>query len=86
MRDDCINNVLSLLSSHLWKSNNLGIISLKQIQNLITILIEANIPFQLTTKEETRQFAQSATLTIYVTPTLSITKTFQFDEGNINTC
>lgn len=88
MRDDCINNVLALLSSHLWKKNcnNLGAISLTQIHNLINILIDANIPFQLTTKEETKQFAQSATLTIYITPTLSIQKTFQFEEGSINTC
>ncbi|GKX29513.1 hypothetical protein SH1V18_19930 [Vallitalea longa] len=82
MREECINDVLSLLSSYLFKEcNDLAVISLGQIHNIINILVKANIPFTLTVNEGTRRFAKTALLTISVTPTFEIRKIFQFEEG-----
>ena len=82
MREECINDVLSLLSSYLFKEcNELAVINLGQIHSIINILVKANIPFTLTTNEGTREFAKNALLTINITPTFEIRKIFQFEEG-----
>ncbi|GMQ59745.1 hypothetical protein AN1V17_41450 [Vallitalea sediminicola] len=84
MREENINDVLSLLSAYIFKEcNELGVITLGQIHSIINILVKANIPFTLNVTEGTRRVAKSAVFTISITPTFEIRKIFQFEEGRI---
>lgn len=80
-----INEILALLSTHIFKEcNDLAVCSLAQIHSIINILVKANIPFNLNIDEGTKQNAKSALLTIYITPSFEIRKIFQFEEGRVD--
>lgn len=85
MREDNLQDVLALLSTHIFKEcNELTVISLSQIHSIINILVKANVPFTLKVSEGTREVAKAARLTVYITPTMQINKLFQFEEGKIS--
>ncbi|MCT4597983.1 MAG: hypothetical protein N4A50_08940 [Vallitalea sp.] len=85
MREENLNDVLALLSTHIFKEcNELSVISLAQIHSIINILVKANIPFTLKVSEGTREIAKAARLTVYISPTIQINKLFQFEEGKIS--
>lgn len=85
MKEGCLHEVLTLLSTYIFKEcNELGRINLAQIHSIINILVKANIPFNLKVTEGTREIAKSATLTVFITPTLEFNKLFQLEEGDID--
>lgn len=85
MSEGNINDVLTLLSSHIFKEcNELAVCSLAQIHSIINILVKANIPFNLNIDEGTKENAKSALLTIYITPTFEIRKLYQLEEGRVD--
>lgn len=84
MSERCFSDIIALISTHLFKEcNELGAINLAQVHNVINILVKANIPFDLRFNETTRSRARSIKIEIAISPTSTITKVFQLQEGNI---
>lgn len=84
MNEADFNDVMALLATYLFKeSNELNILNLNQVHNIINLLVKWNIPFQLTYIQGTRTFAKSFSLQITISPTMSITKGFQLQEGTL---
>lgn len=81
--DQCkINEILTLISTHLFKEcNELGKVNIAQIQTIINVLFKANIPFDMKFTEGTNNNAAIVQLEMRFTPTLTITKFFQLQEG-----
>lgn len=84
MNEEKCKDIISLLSKYIFKEyDELCTINLNQIHTLINILVKGNIPFVLTYNEGTRSFAKSITIQITLSPTITITKVFQLEEGTI---
>lgn len=85
MNEDACKDIIGLLSKYLFKEcNELGILNLNQVHNAINLLVKLNIPFQLTLIQGTRAFAKEFSLQITISPTLTITKGFQLEEGTLS--
>lgn len=86
MNEEKCKDIIALLSKYLFKEyDELCTINLNQIHSLINLLVKGNIPFELTYIEGTRAYAKSFTLQITLSPTISITKGFQLEEGTLYT-
>lgn len=80
------NDIMTLLSTHLFKEcNELCKVNLAQVHSLINILVKSNIPFNIAFDQGTNENSKSITFQIYLTPTTSIVKIFQLQEGTIAT-
>jgi hypothetical protein len=79
------NDIINLLSTHLFKEcNDLCVVNIAQVHSFINLLVKSNIPFTLSFDQRTNSSAKVITIQIYFTPTTSITKIFQLEEGNIS--
>lgn len=84
MNEEKCKDIISLLSKYIFKEyDELCTINLNQVHTLINILVKGNIPFLLTSFEGTRSFSKSITIEINLSPTISIRKVFQLEEGTI---
>ncbi|PKM51799.1 MAG: hypothetical protein CVV02_04100 [Firmicutes bacterium HGW-Firmicutes-7] len=87
MNEEKCKDIIALLSKYLFKEyDELCTINLNQVHSVMNILVKGNIPFQLTFVEGTRSVAKSVSLVITLSPTISITKIFQLEEGSICIC
>ncbi len=84
MGDACKWDILQLITSQIFKDcNELAISNMAQVQAAINILVSNNIPFVLQFTEGSRGIAAFITLLIQITPTTTISKIFQLEEGLI---
>ncbi|PKM93621.1 MAG: hypothetical protein CVU84_14745 [Firmicutes bacterium HGW-Firmicutes-1] len=87
MNEEKCKDIIGLLSKYLFKEyDELCTINLNQVHSIMNILVKGNIPFQLTFREGTRSVVKSLFLIITLSPTITITKVFQLEEGSICTC
>jgi hypothetical protein len=84
MNEKNFHSIMALLSAHLFtECNELYIKNLGQVHALIDILVKANITFTLTFSESTHKYPKRFTLEINMTPTTSIKKNYQLEEGGL---
>jgi hypothetical protein len=84
MNEADFNDVIALLATYLFKeSNELNLLNLNQVHSIINLLVKWNIPFQLSYIQGTRSFAKAFSLQITISPTMTITKGFQLQEGTL---
>ncbi|SHH06766.1 hypothetical protein SAMN02744040_00679 [Tepidibacter thalassicus DSM 15285] len=55
-------------------------LKLAQLNTLINLLIKSNIDFNTSFNSETRKSPKSISVTIYINPSTTITRTFLFDD------
>ncbi len=85
MSEEKIKDLIALLSKHLFKDcDELYHINMAQVFSISNLLIKSNIPYILTFAEGTKSSAKVITLAIYISPTTSITKIYQLEEGQFN--
>lgn len=78
------NNLLNILASA--EFNTLlcgGIVKTAEINALITLLIAANIPYNLVFSPSNGRFAKEAVLTIFITPSINLSFIIQYEAGQI---
>lgn len=79
---DSIKDLQTLLAVDIIRSIlDCNVIKIKQLNAVIAILIQANIDFDLSFTSGTRRSSPQATLTIFITPTLTIQFALVFDTG-----
>lgn len=84
MCEEKIKEIMALITKHLFKDcDELYNINMAQVFSISNLLIKSNIPYVLTFTEGTRAYAKTITLQIIISPTASITKTYQLEEGTI---
>lgn len=77
-------NILEVLSTGLFKRIIAGeVIQIAEINAAITLLIKANIAFDLSFSPGDQRIAKEAILRVYVTPAASIRLTIQFEAGTV---
>lgn len=75
-------DILNILSTSIFqKIIDNDFIKIEQLNAAINLLIKMNIPFSLTFDQATRSEEKSATLTITLNPSTSISFTINFEEG-----
>lgn len=86
MCEEKVKELIALLSKHLFKDcDELYNINLAQVFSISNLLIKSNIPYVLTFSEGTRATAKTITLQITISPTTSISKVYQLEEGTLPT-
>ena len=78
------NDVMKILSMEAFsKFVAGGIVQVAEINTAVNLLIAANIPFNLTFSPSNRLFAKQVELTVYITPTITIAFSIQFEGGDL---
>lgn len=86
MNPENFKDLIAFLSKYLFKEcDALAKLNISNVKALVNILIQANIPFVMTFSQLTQSDAASITIAITVSPTISITKVYQLEEGTLNT-
>lgn len=86
MCEEKIKDLIALLSKHLFKEcDELYHINLAQVFSISNLLIKSNIPYVLTFSEGTRATAKTITIYITISPTTTISKIYQLEEGTLPT-
>lgn len=87
MSEEKVKDLMALISKHLFKEcDELYNINIAQVFSISNLLIKSNIPYQLTFCEGTRATAKTISLEITLSPTCSVTKVYQLEEGTIGSC
>lgn len=82
MREDNFKEIVNFLSQYLFKEcYDLLKFNMPQIHSLINLLVNANIPFVLTFTEGSASTVKYISIAITISPTTTITKEFQLEEG-----
>lgn len=59
------------------------VVKVAELNAAITILTTANIPYDLSFSPSNGRFAKQAKLKIYITPSITVSFTIQFESGQI---
>ena len=89
MNSNIYNDLLNLLSTDIFKKAlNNDVFKIAQFNMLITLLIKAGIPFDISYSPETRRTAASAAISIIINPITTLQFIIAFEPGqsifNIN--
>lgn len=81
--DQCrLNEIIVLITTHLFNDcNEIGIANIAQIHKIINVLAKSNIPFVMNFHQGTAHTAASVRFVITFSPTISMTKFFNLEEG-----
>ncbi len=76
------NDIIKLLSCDTFRLlTTSSTIKIVQLNAVIALLIKLNIPFDIEYSPGTRRLAAAASLTVYITPTLTLSYNFNFEAG-----
>jgi hypothetical protein len=78
------NEIMKILSMEIFsKFAAGGVIQVAEINAAIALLLSTNIPFEIVFSPSNRMFAKQVVLTVYITPTITIAFSIQFEGGAI---
>lgn len=60
-----------------------GIVQIAEINAAITLLLSANIPYDMSFSPSNRRYAKQVRLTVFITPTITLSFSIQFEGGQI---
>ena len=60
-----------------------GVVQVAEINAAIALLLSANIPYDMSFSPSNRRFAKQVSLTVFITPTITLSFSIQFEGGSI---
>lgn len=78
------NDIMKILSLEIFSKFASGcVVQVAEINAAVTLLLSSNIPFDLLFSPTNRRFAKQVLFVIFITPTIKVTFSIQFEGGEL---